>query len=285
MRRLPWIVLVLAACGGKATPSTPVRGSNDTVDEAQVEASKGFPTRAPFARPGEVMTYTLSMHDVEVAAFTVAVGEPTRLEGRDVVVVQSGVRTTGLAALVRQVEDTFTSWLDAGTTLPVLFRADELASAEDATVERTDAEVWGLAEGTFPVRVTRPDLGEVVETQSISEHPLYDLNGFLMMLRSWEPEPGSSLPADVIRSRWIWRTEVTMVGYTTVTTALGEVGALEFRGASKRVQRNGEIDPKSDTRTYGLWISDDADRVPVLMVAHTDYGDLRMELVQYTPGS
>jgi hypothetical protein len=34
-----------------------------------------------------------------------------------------------------------------------------------------------------------------------------------------------------------------------------------------------------------MWISDDADRVPLLMVAETDYGDIRMEIVDYTAGT
>ena len=65
--------------------------------------------------------------------------------------------------------------------------------------------------------------------------------------------------------------------------AAGDVGALKIEGASRRVRRDGTIDPSSDTRRYTMWISDDADRVPVLMVAHTDYGDLRMELAAYQP--
>jgi len=279
------VLALLVGCGGNSTAPVVRRGPGPTVDDARRDGPAGFPIQAPFARPGEVMSYRLSMLDLEVAAYTFAVGQPTQLAGHDVVVVQSGVQTTGIAGLLRTVSDNFTSWIDAATTQPVLFRADELASKHDATIERTDAEVSALVDGAFPVRVTRPDLGEVVESQVTSDAPLYDLNGFLLVLRSWEAEPGTTVTADVIRSRYIWRTDVTMVGYESVRTELGEVGTLKIEGSSRRVRRDGTIDPTSDTRTYALWISDDADRVPVLMIAHTDYGDLRMELVAYASGS
>jgi len=38
-------------------------------------------------------------------------------------------------------------------------------------------------------------------------------------------------------------------------------------------------------RHFSLWITDDADRVPVLIVAKTDFGDVKMEIVGYKPGS
>lgn len=276
------LVLALAGCGGKPAPTSTGVPAEDPAHPGTA-APAGFAIQPPFARPGEVMSYRLSMLDVEVAAFTVAVGEPTQLAGHDVLVVQSGVQSVGLAGMFKKVEDNFTSWIDAKTTAPVLFRADELASKDDATVERTDAEVSGLVDGAFPVRVTRPDLGELVESQVVSDLPLYDLNGFLLVLRTWEAKEGTTLRADVIRSRYIWRTDVTMAGFESLHTAAGDVGALKIEGASRRVRRDGTIDPSSDTRRYTMWISDDADRVPVLMVAHTDYGDLRMELAAYQP--
>jgi hypothetical protein len=49
-------------------------------------------------------------------------------------------------------------------------------------------------------------------------------------------------------------------------------------GTPRRTLRDGTIDQKGDTRRYTIWISDDADRVPVQMIAHTDYGDKQVPL-------
>jgi hypothetical protein len=48
--------------------------------------------------------------------------------------------------------------------------------------------------------------------------------------------------------------------------------------------RDGTIDPTSDTRRFSIWLTDDADRVPVKLLAKTDYGDIVMELLAYRPG-
>ena len=37
-------------------------------------------------------------------------------------------------------------------------------------------------------------------------------------------------------------------------------------------------------RHYSIWVSDDADRVPLLLVAKTDYGDVKMEIIDYAAG-
>ena len=280
------LLALVCACGGKGKPtsSSAKRAGPPTFDAARPTTPDAFPIREPFARPGEGATYRLSLLGVEVASFAFGVGEPTELDGRAVVVVQSGVQDAGVASLFGfEVSDNFTAWIDAKTTKPILFRADELASRSDPTVERIEADVAALADGKFPVRVTRPDTGEVIEQQAASEHPLYDLNGFLMVLRTWDAEPGTTATADIIRSRYIWRTQITMVGYESIVTELGEVGALKVQGASRRINRDGTVDESSDTRRYQLWISDDADRVPLKIVAHADYGDLEMEIVSYQP--
>jgi hypothetical protein len=276
-------VLVLAGCGNSVAPrasggAAGVAGPADTNGDA-------FPPRAPFVAPGERMSYRLTMHELEVATFTVVVGEVDELDGRQVVVVQSGVQSSPLVSMVKKVEDNFTSWIDVTTTRPVLFRSAELASANDPTIEATDSEAGKVADGAFPVRITRDGVDQSVDQQAVGELPVFDLNGFLIALRSWEAAAGTVARADVIRSRFLWRTEVTMVGFENLVTELGELPALRIDGVSQRIGRDGQLDPKSDRRKYSLWISDDADRVPLAIVARTDYGDLRMDIVEYTAGT
>jgi hypothetical protein len=278
------IALLLAACGGQAAPPR-ANGDGTTAAVTGQAGADMFPPRAPFVAPGERMSYRLTMHDLEVATFTIVIGDVDELDGRQVVVVQSGVQSSSLVSMVKKVEDNFTSWIDVSTSRPVLFRSAELATADDPTIEATDSEAGAIADGAFTVRVTRDGVDQSVDKQAVSELPLFDLNGFLIALRSWEVPPGTVGRADVIRSRFLWRTEVTMVGFENVVTELGELPALRIDGISQRIGRDGQLDPKSDRRRYSLWISDDADRVPLAIVARTDYGDLRMDIVEYTAGT
>jgi hypothetical protein len=79
----------------------------------------------------------------------------------------------------------------------------------------------------------------------------------------------------------VWRVQLTVGKREPVMTALGEFATVRFDGSGVRLLRDGTEDPESDRRKFSLWVSDDADRVPVRLVAHTDYGDIRMDLVDY----
>ena len=94
----------------------------------------------------------------------------------------------------------------------MLFRAEELATANSDVIEHTDAEAGRIAQGRFPVRVRRGGAEEKVEEQTVGELPLFDMNGFMVVLRSWSPPVGTTGTADVIRSRFLWRTTVTYAG-------------------------------------------------------------------------
>jgi hypothetical protein len=41
------------------------------------------------------------------------------------------------------------------------------------------------------------------------------------------------------------------------------------------------VDRRKEPRSYTLWISDDANRVPLRLTARTEYGNVRAELVDY----
>jgi hypothetical protein len=279
------VSIALAGCSGPSSAPRSGNGASVAVDPAASEGSVVFPPRAPYVTAGERMSYRVSLHDIDAATFTVSIGELDELAGRPVVVVQSGITSSALVSMVRKIDDNFTSWIDAETTRPVLFRSSELASPKDQVLEVTDSEAGKLQDGAFPVRVNRGGVDQAVEQQAVGELPVFDLNGFLIALRSWEVPAGTKGASDVIRSRFLWRTEVTMGGFENVVTELGELPALRIDGVSQRIGRDGAIDPKSSVRRYSLWISNDADRVPLQMVAHTDYGDLRMDIVEYSAGN
>jgi hypothetical protein len=274
-------VALAVACGGRSERPKGTGGKGWT---ERAPSAAEWPTSAPFVTPGERMAYRLTMHELEVASFHIAIGDVSEVEGRQVVLVQTGVAASELVSMVKKVEDSFAAWIDVRTGRPVLFRSSELAGANDQAIETTDAEVARGDGKTFPVRVSRAE-GDLVEQQTVSEHALFDMNGFLIALRSWDVTAGTTATADVVRSRYLWRTQVTMAKFETIVTELGELPAVRIDGVSRRLRRDGTLDPSSDTRHYSMWISDDADRVPLAMVAKTDYGDLRMDIVEYLPGS
>jgi len=63
------------------------------------------------------------------------------------------------------------------------------------------------------------------------------------------------------------------------------VPALRIDGRTHKLDRNGARDAGSPERSFSMWISDDDGRVPLEIKAVTDYGDLRMRIVDYQPGT
>jgi hypothetical protein len=90
---------------------------------------------------------------------------------------------------------------------------------------------------------------------------------------------------EVLRSRFMWHVEMKIHGKDKLVTALGALPALRFDGHTYKLDRDGKRALDSDERDFSIWISDDDGRVPLQIVAKTDYGDMKMQIVDYSPGT
>jgi hypothetical protein len=261
------LVVALASCGNRVAP--PPRDWN-------VPAAK-LGTKPPFASPGERIRYRVSALGLELAALQMGVGDVTPLEDKQAVVVQAVAESVGLAARVKPVRVEFTSWIDSTSGLPLLFRAVE----GDEVIE---ARFTKLAEKKFPIATQVGDAPEKVEMQTTNGQPL-ELLGVLLVLRSWDDKVGASRTFEAVRSSYVWRMQATVVGRESIATELGELPTVKFDAVSRRLMRDGSIDQGTESRKFSVWISDDADRVPLRMVAETDYGDIKIEIVDFVAGT
>lgn len=205
-----------------------------------------------------------------------AVGEVTPVEGKPAVVLQAVAESVGLAARVKPVRVEFTSWIDVATGLPLLFRAIEAQ-------EVVEARFTKLVDKKFPISTQKGDEPEKIEMQATNGQPL-ELLGVMLVLRSWESKVGGSSTFEAVRSSYMWRMQATLVARESISTELGELPTVKFDAVSRRLMRDGSIDQGTEPRTFSVWISDDADRVPLRMVAQTDYGDIEIQIVEYVAG-
>jgi hypothetical protein len=79
-----------------------------------------------------------------------------------------------------------------------------------------------------------------------------------------------------------WRVDVKFAGVETIGSALGNLRAVHCTGASYRARPNFAVESGTPTRTFSVWLSDDADRVPLKMSAATELGEVTMTLTEYT---
>lgn len=282
-------LFLVAACGGSkpsgpsTTPKAPDVASDTTGWKDQPIETRPAP-QPPFVTPGERMTFNASIHGLDIATFGIAVGDLGEAGGKATVVVQAGVQSSKMLSILKKIDDTFTTWIDVKTGRPVLFKGHELGGMDDPVIEDTDVDFSTAATGSVKVALTRADSGSVTEVQENTKEDLLDFQTFFLEMRSWDAPIGAQLTADVLRSRYMWRTQLTVGGYENIVTQLGSLPAVRYDGVSRRLSRKGEIDMSQGDRHYSIWVSDDADRVPLLMVAKTDYGDVKMEIIDYAAG-
>jgi hypothetical protein len=138
---------------------------------------------------------------------------------------------------------------------------------------------------TVPVDFHLNDQPAHAEPQTVSLPDTWDYNSFLIALRTWDAPAGSALTAEVMRSRFMWHVEMKVHGKTKLVTALGELPAIQLDGHTYKVDRNDVKLADSEPRDFSVWISDDDGRVPLQTVSKTDYGDIKLEITDYSPGT
>lgn len=270
------LVSLCCACGANH--------GNPSVAQSPPVAAAKLPEAAPFATPGERMSYSLSLGDMELASYDFSIGDVTEVAGRRAVVVQSHAKAVGLVEVVANIDDRFTSWIDLATGRPLRWVVDEFAT-KGTDKEHTEARMAERSGNRVPVEFHLNDDPPTPEPQFVTMPDVWDYNAFLVALRGWEAPPGSTATAEVFRSRFLWHVDITIGGRDKVVTEVGEFPARRFDGRTYKILRDGSRDPTSPLRRFSVWISDDADRVPLRTTARTDYGDIEMKLVEYEPGT
>lgn len=259
-------------CGGAAS------GTRDAALLARTVSPAAEPTLATPANglyPGESMTFVVALGGVEAGEAALAVGTPGDVDGREAIVVTSRVASSGAFRWVKEVDDELTSTIDLETGLPVTVTADVRFGTKTYHSEGTFAgALVDLAwhKGDRRIRHTRYDFGTI---------DAHDAHTAMAAMRTWEGQPGDTQRLFIVGGRRIWRTDVTWVGRETIGTQLGNQTAVRLDGLSTRVTRRLEPERGKKTRSFSVWMSDDADRAPLLVVAHTELGDVKIELTSY----
>ena len=109
-----------------------------------------------------------------------------------------------------------------------------------------------------------------------------DAGGGRLFVRGWRPAPGTARSVFIVGGRRLWRVDVRFIGTETIGTSLGNRRAIHIDGAAFRARPNMGLESNKPTRTFSVWLSDDADRVPLKMVGHTELGDVTMDLTEYS---
>jgi hypothetical protein len=266
-------VASVAGCGSSVPPVA-------LTAEAQPFTGAPVPLEVadPFFVAGESMYWELSLHGVVGGEAVISVGNPGLMDDRRAIVVRSRVQSSGVARLIKKINDDVTTWIDLGSSLPIHI-SSKLEFGHRATEiethfreNRTGFDYQYQRRGK-PLRVLAQRIPVAV--------PVHDAHSVLGVLRAWEPCDGTRAYFYVVGGRRVWHNTIVFTGREAIRTAMGTFPAIRIDGVATRLNRRLAVDTRKKPRAYSVWFSDDANRVPLRMTAQTEYGPVRAELVDY----
>jgi hypothetical protein len=259
------LVLLAACASGDVQPQPPTVAPRDPPAIAELGLN-----------PGESMAFDVRLAGILAGEAQLAVGELGDYEGRRAIVVKSRAATAGALALIKHIVDEATTVVDVDTGRPL---------ALETVVEQGNTRTRATA--TFTDRVA--NITYIRSDEKAPHHlainfgsvTVHDAHTAMAQLRGWRASPGTTRSVFVVGGRRVWRVDVTYAGEDSIGSVLGNRRAIRFTGQSFRVSRALAAETAKPARTFSVWLSDDADRVPLRVTAGTELGDIVFELTEY----
>jgi Protein of unknown function (DUF3108) len=228
--------------------------------------------------PGEVMAFDVHLAGMTAGEAQLAVGALGETDGHHTIIVKSRAATTGAAKLVKNIVDEATTTIDVDSGRPLVLDTsvtmNDKATVAHAKFTGSIADVTFSKDGDPAPHTYRVDFGKVT---------VHDSHSAMAQMRGWHASAGTTKTVYVVGGRRMWRVDMKFVGIETIGTPMGNRRTVHMSGAAYRAKPDLKLEqPKAAaTRTFDVWVSDDADRVPVKMSAKTELGDVEMDLTEY----
>lgn len=261
-RRLGWAAglataLASTACGqaGLVEPEAPAGPSHSLVATS----------------PGRLASEVLHA-SVEVLGIEVATLESSLCTARDAgATVETEVEAAPLVKVIRSTSGEAKTELAAPGAAP---RSSDYTFRDGDVVRhyqvdyRSGAYAYVYDNGGLERRTGVSELPEGAEP--------HDLHSAMLLLRAWRPRLDETAHFYVVLGRRPWRVDVTSRGPEMIK--LGEQPRLTYRldGVGVRLDPPGA--QGTAPKRFSLWLSEDADRVPLRMVADASFGPVTMTL-------
>jgi hypothetical protein len=234
--------------------------------------------------PGETMAFEVRLAGLVAGEAQLAVGELGAYDGHRAVVVKSRAATAGAAAMIRHISDEATTVIDLDTGRPLALDTvvEQGNTRTQASAKFTDnvADITYERSDEHAPHHLRVDFGRGAAAGSGIQ--IHDAHSAMAQLRGWRAAPGTRRTVFVVGGRRLWRIDVTYAGQDTIGSALGNRRAIRYSGESYRARPDFSPETARPTRTFTVWLSDDADRVPLKVVAKTELGEVVMNLTEYS---
>jgi len=268
--------LALSACSGGAGIASAGASEPPAAPAAAL-------TGAPFFIPGETMTWDVTFAGIEGGRARLAVGQVGNEEGRRLVVLHADAESAGLAAVIAQAHDSVRSWIDVDSGIPTRTESSTTGAAGKPYVEHAESVA---GEPVADVQIFSEKSGDQAvrkKTRLPTVHT-HDPLSALLALRGWDAPRGGRVTVYSLGGTRVWKNVFTVEGREDVDGPLGRRAAIRIRGVSTRIQSVTLVDDTSKPpRTFTVWLTDDRQRIPIRLTAHTELGDVVANATSYVP--
>jgi hypothetical protein len=232
---------------------------------------------APRFASGESITWEVTFRGIEGGRARMAIGQPLLVDGKKVLALHADAESSGLLAVVKTLHDEVSTWIDADTGLPVRTVGSSNTSGKEVRAEVSFDHAAHRAQIEYSI-----NQGPTQKTgRRLPPTATYDPLGIILVLRGWDAPDGGRAIFHTLGGRTVWRTELVVDGREVRSTKLGKLPCVRMTGKSRRLSSALVVDEKKKPREFTVWMSDDARRVPLEILAHTELGDLDVELTSY----
>jgi hypothetical protein len=191
-------------------------------------------------------------------------------------VVRSNSASTGAAALLFAYQSTFWSEIDPATLRPRYFQALETDAEESETT--TVRHFSNRAESQQITRTLKSGVSKTTD-RSLRFSPLFDIFSAMLHVRSQKLEDGDRINLALLPFDTPYLLRVKVDGREIHQGR----AAIRLTVGMRKIDRNTlELKPyKKLKRDATLWLSDDADRIPIELRAAVFIGDVRATLAAH----
>jgi hypothetical protein len=225
---------------------------------------------------GESITWEVSFRGIEGGRARMALGQPALVDGRQVLALHAQAESSGLLAVVKSFHDDIAAWIDVDSGLPLRTEGNSNTSGKEIHAEAVFDHAAHHAAIDFTVAGVRQKTG-----RRLPAGETYDPLGVILVLRGWQAPDGARASFHTLGGRTLWRTDLVVDGREQRASRLGKLACVRMSGRSVRLLSTLAVDDKRPPRRFTVWFTDDARRVPVKIVAHTELGDLDVDATSY----
>lgn len=221
------------------------------------------------------MSFEVKLGGLLVGEAALAVGEAGDVGGQRAITVTSKIATSGAARLLRAIDDESTTVIDLENGSPIRLSTHVLMGGQETFTNAV------FSPGQAVVEVRRGDGPARPFTFTFGDLPAHDAHSAMAHVRGWRPGAGAKRTVWLVGGRRLWRVDLEYIGPDSVGTAQGNRDAVRLDGIAYRANRDHSLDESKPPRRFSVWMSSDADRVPLRVTAVTELGDVEITLLDY----